>query len=87
MKKKLIIPKFKSESEESRFWANLDLMEYFEPSDFRRGVVFPQLKRSKRLVSIRLPDELIVRVKDKASKLEVPYQSLIRRYIQQGVAR
>jgi hypothetical protein len=41
MKKKLIVPKFKSEKEEARFWASLDLSEYFEPSDFKRGVVFP----------------------------------------------
>lgn len=86
MKKKLVVPKFKSESEEADFWANLDLSEYFEPSDFKRGVMFPNLKRTKRLISIRLPDELISRVKEKASKMDVPYQSLIRQYIQQGVA-
>lgn len=87
MKKKLVVPKFKSESEEADFWANLDLTEYFEPSDFKRGVIFPNLKRTKRLISIRLPEELIGRVKEKASKLDVPYQSLIRQYIQQGVAK
>lgn len=86
MKKKLIVPKFKNEAEEAGFWAKLNLIEYFEPSDFRKGVVFPQLKRSKRLISIRLPDELINKVKKEASKLDVPYQSLIRRYIQQGVS-
>ena len=86
MKKKLVVPKFKSEAEEAEFWAKLNLMEYFEPSDFKRGVVFPNLKRSKRLISIRLPEELIGKVKKKASKLDIPYQSLIRQYIQQGVA-
>lgn len=86
MKKKLVVPKFKSEAEEAQFWAKLNLMEYFEPSDFKRGVVFPNLKRSKRLISIRLPEELIGKVKKKASKLDIPYQSLIRQYIQQGVA-
>lgn len=87
MKKKLIVPKFKSESEEAQFWANLNLMEYFEPSDLKRGVIFPNLKRTKRLISIRLPEDLIGRVKEKASKLDVPYQSLIRQYIQQGVTK
>lgn len=85
MKKKLVVPKFKNEEEESDFWAELDLTEYFEPSDFKRGVMFPNLKRTKRLISIRLPEELIAKVKQKASKLDVPYQSLIRQYIQQGV--
>ncbi|OGE28319.1 hypothetical protein A2867_04895 [Candidatus Daviesbacteria bacterium RIFCSPHIGHO2_01_FULL_40_11] len=87
MKKKLVVPKFKSESEEADFWANLNLSEYFEPSDFKRGIVFPNLRRTKRLISIRLPEELIGKVKEKAAKLDVPYQSLIRQYIQQGVVR
>ena len=54
----------------ARFWASLDLLEYFEPSNFKRGVVFPGLKRTKRLISIRLPEQLLVRVKDKANKLQ-----------------
>ncbi|TSC87868.1 MAG: hypothetical protein G01um10147_371 [Microgenomates group bacterium Gr01-1014_7] len=87
MKKKLVVPKFKSEAEEAEFWAKLNLMEYFEPSDFKRGIIFPNLKRSKRLISIRLPEELIGKVKKKASNLDIPYQSLIRQYIQQGVAQ
>src|SRR3954464_13309918 len=62
MRKKLIVPRFKNETDEARFWANLDLSEYFEPSDFKRGVVFPSLKRTKRLISIRLPEQLLVKV-------------------------
>ena len=87
MKKKLVVPKFKNEKEEAGFWASLDLSEYFEPSDFKRGVVFPGLKRTKRLISIRLPEQLLVRVKDKAHKLHTPYQNLIQQYIQQGVEK
>jgi len=87
MKKKLVVPKFKSEKEESDFWAKLNLSEYFDPSDFKRGVRFPHLKQSLRLISIRFPEELIGRVKEKANKLDVPYQSLIRQYVRQGVSR
>lgn len=87
MKKKLVVPKFKNEAEEAQFWVNLNLNEYFEPADFKRGALFPNLKRSKKLISIRLPEELIGKVKEKASKLDVPYQSLIRQYIQQGVGK
>ena len=85
MKKKLVVPKFQDEAEESKFWANLDLSEYFEPSDFKRGIVFPGLKRTKRLISIRLPEQLLSQVKHQASKLHIPYQNLIQRYIQRGV--
>ena len=65
MRKKLGVPKFENEAEEAKFWANLDPSEYFEPSDFKRGVVFPSLKRTKRLISIRLPEQLLMKVKDK----------------------
>jgi len=87
MKKKLVVPKFKSEKEESEFWAKLNLSEYFDPSDFKRGIRFPNLKSSKRLISIRFPEELIGKVKEKANKLDVPYQSLIRQYVRQGVSK
>ena len=87
MKKKLVVPKFENEAEEAKFWANLDLSEYFEPSDFKRGAVFPSLKRTKRLISIRLPEQLLMRVKDKAHELHTPYQNLIQQYIQQGVEK
>ena len=85
MKKKLTVPKFKNEAQEAEFWATLDLTEYFEPSDFKRGMVFPNLKRTKKLISIRLPEQLLVQVKTRAQKLAVPYQNLIQRYIQQGL--
>lgn len=84
MKKPLVLPKFKNENEEVDFWDKIDISDYFEPSDFKK-VLFPNLKPTKRLISIRLPEDLIAKVKEKASKIDVPYQSLIRQYIQQGV--
>jgi len=84
MKRQLKIPKFKSEDEERLFWANLDLSEYFESSDFER-ISFPNLKPTSRSISIRIPDYLINRVKEKANETNVPYQSLIKEYIKKGV--
>lgn len=84
MKKVLKIPKFKNEDEEREFWWNLDLSEYFEPSDFER-VSFPNLKPTTRSISIRIPEYLLNRVKEKANQINVPYQSLIKQYIQKGV--
>jgi len=84
MKKPLKLPKFKNEDEEREFWWKLDLTEYFEPSDFER-VSFPNLKPTSRSISIRLPEYLINRVKEKANKINVPYQSLIKMYIKKGV--
>ena len=84
MKKPLIMPKFKNEDEERDFWAKIDLSEYFEPSDFKK-VAFPNLKRTKRLISIRLPEPLLDQVKEQAEKQSVPYQNLIQQYVQRGL--
>ncbi|MBI2616656.1 BrnA antitoxin family protein [Candidatus Gottesmanbacteria bacterium] len=70
--------------EEADFWSNLDLSEYLEPSDFER-VSFPNLKPTTIPISIRIPKYLLNRVKEKANELAIPYQSLIKQYIQKGV--
>lgn len=84
MKKLLKIPKFKNEDEERDFWAKLDLSEYFESGDFER-VSFPNLKPTTRPISIRIPEYLLNRIKEKANEANVPYQSLIKEYIKKGV--
>lgn len=84
MKKQLDIPKFKNEDEEAEFWANVDLSKYLEPSDFER-VSFPNLKPTTRPISIRIPEYLLNRVKEKANEINVPYQALIKQYIRNGV--
>ncbi|MCA9371458.1 BrnA antitoxin family protein [Candidatus Woesebacteria bacterium] len=83
MKKQLKVPKFKNENEEADFWANVDLSEYLDPSDFEKAN-FPNLKPSLRPISIRIPNYLINRVKEKANELNIPYQSLIKQYIHKG---
>jgi predicted DNA binding CopG/RHH family protein len=80
MKKELKIPKFKSEDEEFEFWSKIDLNEYYEPEDFV-PVTFPNLKPSTTSISIRLPNHLLSRIKEKANAQDVPYQSLIKMYL------
>jgi len=84
MKKPLKIPKFRNEDEEREFWWNLDLSEYFKPSDFER-VSFPNLKPTTKPISIRIPEYLLNMVKEKANEINIPYQSLIKQYIKKGV--
>lgn len=84
MAKKLKVPKFKTEAAERKFWARFDATKHFTPSDFER-VSFPNLKPSSRSISLRLPEYLLVRVKEQANELDVPYQSLIKKYIAEGV--
>jgi predicted DNA binding CopG/RHH family protein len=82
--KKLNVPSFKSESEERNFWKKINLNDYFQAKDFQ-AVSFPNLKPSSRSISIRLPEYLLARVKEKANELDIPYQSLIKEYIAKNV--
>lgn len=84
MKKQLKVPKFINEDEERDFWSRIDLSEYFEPSDFER-VSFPNLKPTSRSISIRIPEYLLVQLKEKANAINIPYQSLIKLYISKGM--
>ncbi|MDP3996149.1 MAG: BrnA antitoxin family protein [bacterium] len=76
----------KNEDEEREFWAGFDLSENFSPKDFK-DVSFPNLKPTTRSISIRVPEYLLARVKERANKLNIPYQSLIKEYIADGTKR
>jgi predicted DNA binding CopG/RHH family protein len=80
MKKKLKpIPKFKSEAEERAFWEDEsnDTTEYFDFSKAKR-VTFPNLQPSTKTISLRLPQNLLDRIRVQANRLDVPYQSLMK---------
>ncbi len=84
MRKPLKLPKFKNEDEERKFWAKIDLSDYFAPSDFEK-VSFPNLKPTTRSISIRIPEYIINRLREKANEINIPYQSLIKGYIKEGL--
>ena len=84
MKKPLSIPKFKDEDDERAFWDKVDLSDYYDSEDFEK-VSFPNLKPTTKPVSIRIPEHLLNRVKERANETNVPYQSLIKEYINRGV--
>jgi len=86
MKKKLKVPKFKSEAQERAFWSKLDLSQYVSKDDFEK-VSFPNLKPTSRSISIRVPEYLIIRLKEQANELNIPYQSLMKEHIAAGVLR
>ena len=86
MKKPIRLRKFKSEDEERRFWAKIDLADYLESEDLQ-AVAFPNLKPTSRSISIRLPEALLLHLKEEANKLQIPYQTLIKQYIAQGVLK
>lgn len=86
MKKKLKkIPDFKTEDEEREFWFTHDSTDYIDWSKAKIGI-FPNLKLTSQAISLRLPEQLLSKVRAEASKRKVPYQRLIKEYIAQGVA-
>lgn len=80
MKKPLKLPAFKNEDEERNFWAEVDLGDYYDASDFE-PVSFPNLKPTTRPVSLRIPTYIIARIKEKANAVGIPYQTLMKEKI------
>lgn len=74
------IPKFKSEKEEREFWQNVDSTEYVDYSSLEHWS-FPNLKLTSKPITLRLPVGMIDRVKIEAHKMDIPYQSLIKKII------
>jgi predicted DNA binding CopG/RHH family protein len=84
MKKKL--PEFKNEDAERKFWATADSTEYVDwPSGKRRK--FVQLKPSLKTISLRLPVSMIEDLKVLANRRDVPYQSLLKVFLAERLAR
>ena len=78
------IPRFKTEEEERKFWAEHDSTEYVDWSRARPGV-FPNLKPSTKTISLRLPESMLEELKLLANKRDVPYQSLVKVYLSERI--
>ena len=83
-RKRKPIPPFKNEAEEQAFWENHDSTDYVDWSQAER-VRFPHLKPSTKAISLRLPVDLLERIKIAANKRDVPYQSLIKVWLAEKV--
>lgn len=71
------IPKFVNETEEREFWMTHDSTDYVDWSKAER-VTFPNLKLTTQSISLRLPLWMLDSIKTTANKQDVPYQSLIK---------
>lgn len=70
------IPDFKNEDEEFEFWSTHDVVDYMD--ELGVDVEFPNLKPSTKVISLRLPESLLDRIKAEANMYDVPYQSLMK---------
>jgi predicted DNA binding CopG/RHH family protein len=80
------IPKFQTEEEEQAFWAAHDSTEYLDWSKAKQ-VVLPNLKPTTKSISLRMPESMLNELKLLANKQDVPYQSLIKMLLRDGLNR
>jgi len=79
------VPKHRSEAAERRFWEKNDSTAYVEWSKGER-VTFPKLKPTTKSISIRLPLPMLERIKAEANARDVPYQSLIKIWLDEKLS-
>jgi predicted DNA binding CopG/RHH family protein len=63
------------------------MTEYIDWSKAIVNPSFPNLKPTAKLISIRMPEMTISQLKMIANKMDVPYQSLIKTYVAEGLKR
>ena len=76
------IPSLASEADERDYWMTHDSTDHLDWSKAKRGV-FPNLKPSTQTISLRLPEHLLNSIKTAANKRDVPYQSLMKIWLQE----
>ena len=78
------VPKFADEAAEMAFWEKNDSTGYV---DWKKAefAVPPNLKPSTQTISLRLPRDLLDSIKAAAHARDVPYQSLIKVWLQEKV--
>ncbi|MFZ4537633.1 BrnA antitoxin family protein [Propionivibrio sp.] len=75
------VPEFATEADERAFWEKNDSTEYQDWTKANRAVL-PNLKPTTKTISLRLPQHLLDSIKTAANARDVPYQSLIKVWLQ-----
>jgi predicted DNA binding CopG/RHH family protein len=76
------VPKFSSEAQERAFWETHDSTDHLDWTK-ANSVVLPNLKPTTKTISLRLPQHLLDSIKAAANARDVPYQSLIKVWLQE----
>ena len=85
-KRRKPIPRFGTEAQERAFWESMgqDSTGFVDWGGAQR-VTLPNLKPSTKTISLRLPQHLLDAVKAAANARDVPYQFLIKFWLQEKV--
>ena len=76
------LPAFANEAQERAYWEPHDSTEHLDWSKARK-VSLPNLKPTTKTISLRLPQHLLDSIKVAANARDVPYQSLIKVWLQE----
>jgi predicted DNA binding CopG/RHH family protein len=76
------IPKFANEAQERAYWETHDSTDHLDWAKAKK-VTLPNLKPTTRTISLRLPQHLLDSIKVAANTRDVPYQSLIKVWLQE----
>ncbi len=85
MSKRVSVPRFKAEADERKFWETHDSAGLVDWSQAKR-VRLPNLKPSTQSISLRLPVHVLERIKAAANARDVPYQSLIKVWLEEKLS-
>ena len=81
-KQRKVVPQFANEAEERVFWETHDSTDFIDWTKAQRAVL-PNLKPTTKTISLRLPQHLLDSIKAAANSRDVPYQSLIKVWLQE----
>jgi predicted DNA binding CopG/RHH family protein len=79
---KATTPKFRSEAQERAFWEAHDSSTLVDWTKAQK-LSLPNLKPTTKTISLRLPQHLLDAIKTAANARDVPYQSLIKVWLQE----
>jgi predicted DNA binding CopG/RHH family protein len=76
------IPTFANEAQERAYWETHDSSGHLDWSKAKKATL-PNLKPTTKTISLRLPQHLLDSLKVAANARDVPYQSLIKVWLQE----
>ncbi len=76
------VPHFNTEADERAYWETHDSTDHLDWSKAEK-VRLPKLRPTTKTISLRLPQHLLDSIKVAANARDVPYQSLIKVWLQE----
>lgn len=93
MKREKTLPEFKNEQEMAEFWDNHSVADYWDQLEPEEVELAPELaakateRQKTKRITLRLRVSQIETAKEIARKKDIPYQTLMRSWIAQGIER